>query len=111
MMSEQFISRHNGPRRGEVEQMLKTVGISSMQELINQTIPESIRMKEPLKLDAPLNEYQVYNKLYEISKKNKTYRSFIGMGYYGTAMPAVIQRNIFAIAIIYIRFIGIKYCQ
>ena len=66
-----------------------------MQELINQTIPESIRMKEPLKLDAPLNEYQVYNKLYEISKKNKTYRSFIVMGYYGTAMPAVIQRNIF----------------
>ncbi|MDR0755240.1 MAG: aminomethyl-transferring glycine dehydrogenase, partial [Prevotellaceae bacterium] len=63
--------------------------------LINQTIPESIRLKEPLKLDAPLNEYQVYSKLYEISKKNKAYRSLIGMGYYGTAMPAVIQRNIF----------------
>jgi glycine dehydrogenase len=75
--------------------MFNKIGVSSMQELINQTIPESIRLKEPLKLDAPLSEYQVYNKLYEIAKKNKTYRSFIGMGYYGTAMPAVIQRNIF----------------
>jgi glycine dehydrogenase len=75
--------------------MLEKTGVSSVQELINQTIPESIRLKEPLKLDAPLNEYQVYSKLYEISKKNKAYRSLIGMGYYGTAMPAVIQRNIF----------------
>jgi glycine dehydrogenase len=75
--------------------MLNTIGVSSVRELVNQTIPESIRLKEPLKLDAPLNEYQVYNKLYEIAKKNKTYRSLIGMGYYGTAMPAVIQRNIF----------------
>ncbi|MDR2292114.1 MAG: aminomethyl-transferring glycine dehydrogenase [Prevotellaceae bacterium] len=94
-MSKQFISRHNGPRSGEIAKMLETTGVSSVQELINQTIPESIRLKEPIKLDAPLNEYQVYNKLYEISKKNKAYRSFIGMGYYGTAMPAVIQRNIF----------------
>jgi glycine dehydrogenase len=94
-MLKQFISRHNGSRQGEVEQMLKTVGVSSMQDLINQTIPESIRLKEPLKLDAPMSEYQVYNKLYEIARKNKVYRSFIGMGYYGTAMPAVIQRNIF----------------
>jgi glycine dehydrogenase len=75
--------------------MLAAIGVSSIQELINQTIPESIRLKEPVKLDAPLSEYQVYNKLHEIAKKNKTYRSFIGMGYYGTAMPAVIQRNIF----------------
>ncbi|MDR0420055.1 MAG: aminomethyl-transferring glycine dehydrogenase [Prevotellaceae bacterium] len=94
-MSEQFISRHNGPRQNEVNKMLETLGVSSIQELINQTIPESIRLKEPLKLDAPLTEYQVYNKLYETARKNKIYRSFIGMGYYGTAMPAVIQRNIF----------------
>ncbi|MDR1551955.1 MAG: aminomethyl-transferring glycine dehydrogenase [Prevotellaceae bacterium] len=94
-MLEQFISRHNGPRHSEVKQMLETIGVSSIQELINQTIPESIRLTQPINLDAPLTEYQVYNKLYEIARKNKTYRSFIGMGYYGTAMPAVIQRNIF----------------
>jgi glycine dehydrogenase len=75
--------------------MLETIGVSSVQELINQTIPESIRLNEPIKLDAPVSEYQVYNKLHKIAKKNKIYRSFIGMGYYGTAMPAVIQRNIF----------------
>ncbi|MDR1348261.1 MAG: aminomethyl-transferring glycine dehydrogenase [Prevotellaceae bacterium] len=95
MMSEQFISRHNGPDQSEVTRMLETIGVSSVQELINQTIPESIRLNEPIKLDAPVSEYQVYNKLHKIAKKNKIYRSFIGMGYYGTAMPAVIQRNIF----------------
>lgn len=94
-MSEQFISRHNGPDQSEVTRMLETIGVSSVQELINQTIPESIRLNEPIKLDAPVSEYQVYNKLHKIAKKNKIYRSFIGMGYYGTAMPAVIQRNIF----------------
>ncbi|MDR3226111.1 MAG: aminomethyl-transferring glycine dehydrogenase [Prevotellaceae bacterium] len=94
-MLENFISRHNGSRKSEVEQMLKTIGVSSMQELINQTIPESIRITEPLKLDTPVSEYQVYNKLHAIAQKNKIYRSFIGMGYYATAMPAVIQRNIF----------------
>lgn len=94
-MSEQFISRHNGPSQSEVNRMFETIGVSSMQELINQTIPESIRLNEPIKLDAPVSEYQVYSNLYEIAKKNKIYRSLIGMGYYGTAMPAVIQRNIF----------------
>ncbi|MDR1984850.1 MAG: aminomethyl-transferring glycine dehydrogenase [Prevotellaceae bacterium] len=94
-MIENFISRHNGSRENEMNQMLKTIGVSSIQELINQTIPESIRLKEPLKLDAPLSEFRIYNKLHGIAKKNKIYRSFIGMGYYGTAMPAVIQRNIF----------------
>jgi glycine dehydrogenase len=75
--------------------MLETIGVSSIRELINQTIPEPVRLNEPVKLDAPLTEYQAYSKLYEIAKKNKLYRSLIGMGYYGTAMPAVIQRNIF----------------
>jgi len=94
-MLKEFITRHNGNSENEVNQMLNVIGVSSVQELINQTIPETIRLKESLKLDAPISELQVYNKLYSIAKKNKIYRSFIGMGYYGTATPAVIQRNIF----------------
>ena len=94
-MSENFISRHNGACQSKVSQMLETIGVSSVQELINQTIPQNIRLSKPLELDEPMSEYQVYNKLHSIAKKNKTFRSFIGLGYYGTTMPAVIQRNIF----------------
>lgn len=95
MATEQFVTRHNGPRDHEVEQMLKVVGAASLNELIDQTIPQDIRLKGPLKLDAPLSEYQYLSKIKSIAAKNKVYRSLIGMGYYGTSTPAVILRNIF----------------
>ena len=66
-----------------------------MNELINQIVPESIRLKEPLALDKGISEYEFAQKIKEIGSKNKLYRSFIGMGYYPTYTPAVIQRNIF----------------
>lgn len=95
MAVDKFVTRHVGPRDQDVEKMLKTIGVSSLDELINQTVPKSIRLKEPLKLDAPLSEYQYLNKIKAIASKNKLYRSFIGVGYYNTITPSVILRNIF----------------
>lgn len=95
MITDNFVSRHNGPRDHELDEMLKVVGVSSLDELINQTVPTSIRLKKPLNLPLPLSEFEYLAKIRDLASKNKVYRSFIGMGYYGTSTPAVILRNIF----------------
>lgn len=95
MITDTFLSRHNGPRDHELDEMLKTLGVSSLDELIDQTVPKSIRLKKPLNLPAPLTEHEYLCKIKEVASKNKLYRSFIGQGYYGTATPSVILRNIF----------------
>lgn len=74
--------------------MLKKIGISSVDELIDQTIPVSIRMSKPLAIADGMNEYEYLNHMKELAGKNKLYRTFIGMGYYNTILPGVIQRNI-----------------
>ncbi|HNQ68521.1 MAG TPA: aminomethyl-transferring glycine dehydrogenase [Bacteroidales bacterium] len=95
MIKEVFSSRHLGPRESEYAEMLQKCKVSSVDELVNQIIPNSIRLKENLKLSEPLTEYEYLNKIKEIASKNKIYRSLIGQGYYGTATPSVILRNIF----------------
>jgi len=95
MIKQEFITRHIGPREAEMPEMLKKIGVASAEELINQIIPTDIRLKEDLKMDEPLTEYEYLKRIKEIASKNKVYRSFIGMGYYGTATPSVILRNIF----------------
>jgi len=95
MTTDSFLSRHIGPRDHELDEMLKAVGASSLDELIDQTVPKSIRLKKTLNLPSPLTEHEYLSKINAIAAKNKIYRSFIGMGYYGTAAPAVIMRNIF----------------
>ena len=95
MITDSFVSRHIGPRDHEIDEMLKVVGVSSLDELINQTVPTSIRLKKPLNLPQPITEHEYLNKINGIAAKNKIYRSFIGLGYYGTATPAVVLRNIF----------------
>ncbi len=95
MITDSFVSRHIGPRDQEIEEMLKAVGVSSLDELINQTVPTSIRLKKPLNLPAPLTEHEYLCRIKEVASKNKLYRSFIGLGYYGTAAPAVVLRNVF----------------
>ncbi|MDR2836729.1 MAG: aminomethyl-transferring glycine dehydrogenase [Bacteroidales bacterium] len=95
MIKEEFFTRHIGPRDNEIQEMLKSVGVSSTEELINQIIPSSIRLKEDLKIEEGLTEYNYLQKIKKIVSKNKIYRSFIGMGYYGTSTPSVILRNIF----------------
>lgn len=95
MANDKFVERHNGPRQHEIAEMLQVIGASSIDELINQVVPANIRLEEPLNLERGISEYEFAQKIREIGSKNKLYRNFIGMGYYPTYTPAVIQRNIF----------------
>ena len=94
-MAQSFSERHNGPRAGQIQEMLAKIGVPDMETLIEQTIPSDIRLKKPLVLDAPLSEHQLLAHMKKLALKNKTFRSLIGMGYYGTAPLPVILRNIF----------------
>ncbi|XHU95616.1 MAG: aminomethyl-transferring glycine dehydrogenase [cyanobacterium endosymbiont of Rhopalodia gibba] len=89
-----FVNRHIGANKEEIEQMLKVLGFSTLEQLIEATVPNSIRMSQPLKLPAYQSEYTALVQLKSIASKNKIYRSFIGMGYYDCITPPVIQRNI-----------------
>ncbi len=93
-MNDLFVNRHNGPRENEVKEMLAKIGVSSVDELINQTVPEKIRLKKPLKVGAALTEFQYSKHLRALAKKNKVFRSYMGLGYYNTIVPAVVQRNV-----------------
>ena len=84
-----FIPRHIGPSDDDIKQMLSSLGLNSLDELMNQTIPEAIRLRKPLDLPAPANESDALSELRDIASKNKVNRSFIGMGYYGTITPGV----------------------
>ncbi len=95
MFKEQFVTRHIGPRDSEVSEMLKAVGVSSIDELIDKTVPKGIRLPKPLNLPAPLTEQEYLAKIKGIASKNKIFRTFIGMGFYGIYTPSVILRNIF----------------
>ena len=89
-----FIQRHIGPSVEEQNIMLKELGYKDLDELIKNTVPEKILFKDDLGIGDPNSEYKALRKLKNISKKNKVYSSFIGMGYYGTYTPYVILRNI-----------------
>ena len=94
MISNNFARRHNGPFGDEIKTMLEKTGVSSIDQLIDQTVPSSIRMKEPLNLPVGMNEFQYLNHIKSIGAMNKLFKSFIGLGYYDTIVPAVILRNI-----------------
>lgn len=89
-----FPQRHIGPSSSDIQQMLVTLGINSLDDLINQTVPDSIRFHQNLKLPTVQSEYAALAKLKQIAEKNQVYRSYIGMGYHDCITPAVIQRNI-----------------
>ncbi len=89
-----FTSRHIGPNSDDATAMLKTIGAASLDELIDQTVPESIRTREPLNLGKSCTEREGIATLREIANKNKVNKSYIGQGYYDTIVPAVIQRNV-----------------
>ncbi|MDD2385599.1 MAG: aminomethyl-transferring glycine dehydrogenase [Bacteroidales bacterium] len=95
MIKQKFSSRHIGPRKEDYSVMLDKLGVSSIDELMNQIIPSAIRLKKPLNITEALSEYDYLGRVKAIAAKNKIYRSFIGMGYYGTAVPSVILRNVF----------------
>src|ERR1043165_8817377 len=94
MTTDNFASRHNGPRESEIKSMLKKIGVSSVDQLIEQTVPPAIRLKQPLRTGKAMSEYQYLRHLKNLSKKNRVFRSYIGLGYYNNILPSVIQRNI-----------------
>ena len=92
---QEFLGRHIGPNENDANAMLQTVGVTSLDELIDKTVPESIRLKSPLKLPAAQSEFDYLNELKKIAAKNKVFTSYIGQGYYNTITPSVILRNVF----------------
>jgi glycine dehydrogenase len=93
MQETNFEDRHIGPRQDEINAMIRDLGLKSIDELIEKTIPADIRMDGPLDLPEGTSEYRYIHRLKEIAAKNKVFRSYIGLGYYDTIFPAVIQRN------------------
>jgi len=92
--TDKFVDRHNGPRAKDVTAMLEKIGASSVDELIAQTVPAAIRLKKPLNLPSGMSEYQYHKHLRGVAAKNKVFKTYIGLGYYNTIVPAVVQRNI-----------------
>src|SRR5688572_9198490 len=92
--TEKFESRHIGPDSQQIAEMLKVIRAKSVDELIDQTVPSGIRLKNPLDLPAAKSEYQFLNSFRKLASRNKVYKSFIGSGYYNTITPPVILRNI-----------------
>lgn len=91
----EFWSRHIGPNEQETAEMLQTIGVLSLEDLVNQTVPKDIRLTTPLEGPAPQNEYEYLRELREVASRNKIFKSYIGQGYYGTITPNVILRNLF----------------
>ena len=89
-----FENRHIGANQDDIKKMLNTIGLSSVDELIHQTIPNSILKNSPLKIRDAITENDYLNKLKEIADLNKRFDNYIGQGYYGTLTPSVIKRNI-----------------
>ncbi|MDB3938678.1 aminomethyl-transferring glycine dehydrogenase [Candidatus Pelagibacter sp.] len=89
-----FIKRHIGPSETDQQKMLNELSFENLDDLISKTVPEKILLKEDLGIGEPNSEYEALRKLKVISKQNRIYSNFIGMGYYGTYTPYVILRNI-----------------
>ncbi|NAW66537.1 aminomethyl-transferring glycine dehydrogenase [Photobacterium halotolerans] len=89
-----FAARHNGPNDAQQAKMLQTIGADSIDKLIEETVPASIRLKEAMKLDQPQSEADMLSALKTVARKNVINRSFIGQGYYNTLTPNVILRNV-----------------
>ncbi|MBI2380208.1 MAG: aminomethyl-transferring glycine dehydrogenase [Gammaproteobacteria bacterium] len=92
--TDDFIGRHIGPDAGQTAAMLQTLGVADLAELIDQTVPEAIRLPEPIKLPGAMPEHEALAKLRGYANKNKVYKSMIGMGYNDTVTPNVILRNV-----------------
>ena len=95
MAQDRFADRHLGISPDDLRPMLETIGVASVEELISQVIPASIRLRKPLDLPEGMTEYEFAAHIRALADKNRQLRSFIGMGYYPTATPAVIARNVF----------------
>ena len=95
MKTDSFASRHIGVNEEDIELMLRKIGVNTLDELIDKTIPENIRLPKPLQLSPAMTEYEFGQHISQIASMNKLFTSYIGMGWYNTITPAVIQRNVF----------------
>ena len=93
--TQEFAERHIGPNAEETKEMLQEIGVGSLGELINKTVPAAIRMPEPLDISAPMSEAEYLAELKKTASKNKVFKSYIGQGYYDTIVPSVILRSLF----------------
>ena len=94
MFKEKFTQRHIGPNAIELDIILKTIGVESVEELLNQTIPDNIRLKKDLNIPEGISEMEFLKEIKKLSSLNKNFKTYIGLGYHDTFTPSVIQRNI-----------------
>ena len=94
MNTDSFQLRHIGPNQKEQEKMLATIKADNFDQLIHQTIPDDIRLKDDLDLPPAMSEYEYLQHIHELGSKNKVFKSYIGLGYHEAIVPSVIQRNI-----------------
>jgi len=94
MKSDLFSQRHLGPRPSEITEMLETIGVESLDELVSRTIPKAILRSRFLNLPEAMDEHSYLARMREIAGRNKKFSSYMGLGYYNTILPPVIQRNI-----------------
>jgi len=94
LSADRFVHRHLGPTDADIQEMLATLGMQSLDALVDATVPEDIRMRKPLALDPNMGEFETLAKLRVLHDQNQVFRSFTGMGYYDCITPPVIQRNI-----------------
>lgn len=94
MNTDSFANRHIGPREGDVQAMLKIIGADSVQQLIEETVPKDILLKERLNLSPAMSEHEFLSHIQALGAKNKTFKTYIGLGYHNSHTPSVIKRNI-----------------
>jgi glycine dehydrogenase len=94
MNTEVFAARHIGITERDLPHMLETIGVESVEQLINETIPDDIKLKKPLDLPQGISEHEFLNHLHALAKKNRVFKSYIGLGYHESLTPSVIKRNI-----------------
>jgi glycine dehydrogenase len=94
MHTPDFKNRHIGPSDQDTKEMLNKIGVSSIQQLIDETVPSQIKLNQSLHLPQPLSEFDYLNHINEIAQKNKLFKTYIGQGYYNCIVPSVIKRNI-----------------
>jgi glycine dehydrogenase len=95
VQQNEFQGRHIGPDEQETREMLKVIGLSSMDELTGKTIPAAIRLPKDISKPAPQSEFEYLQELKKLAARNKVFKTYIGQGYYGTITPSVILRNVF----------------
>ena len=94
MKTELFLNRHIGPRQDEIKTMLNSIGLNSIEELIDETIPKNIRLNKDIQLEPAMSESDYLRHLKKVSSKNKVFKTYIGLGYNRSYMPAVIQLSL-----------------